>query len=59
MFENRHRWGTISFRMTLYQGFKYCSFPFPNLWADLMVPQLWNIPPTLDKRLIWELTGLT
>src|SRR5438132_3577725 len=59
MFENRHRWGTISFRMTLYQGFKYCSFPFPDLWADLMVPQLWNIPSRLDRKLIWELTGLT
>ena len=59
MYKNRHRWETISFRMRIYQGFKYCSFPFPNLWADLVVPQLWNIPRFLDRKLIWELTGLT
>jgi len=59
MYENRHRWEMISFRMRLYQGFKYCSFPFPDLWADLTVPQLWNIPRRLDRKLIWELTGLT
>ena len=59
MYENRHRWETISFRMRMYQGFKYCSFPFPDLLADLVVPHLWNIPRSLDRKLIWELTGLT
>jgi glycosyltransferase involved in cell wall biosynthesis len=59
MYKNRHRWDTISFRMRLYQGFKYCSIPFPDFWADLLVPQLWNIPRHLDRRKIWDLTGLT